>query len=96
MLTFTSVARAWLFWLVVGRCRVRIFFFFNFLIFFFRISVVEKGGVPLDPPSGSAPGKKDSGDGTTREKKAGKTEAEMDGLCQPRHESYRNDEIRGP
>ena len=33
--------------------------------------------------------KKDSGDGTTREKKARKTEAEMDGLCQPRHESYR-------
>ena len=35
--------------------------------------------------------KKDSGDGTTREKKARKTEAEMDGLCQPRHESHRND-----
>ena len=43
-------------------------------------------------------GKKDSGDGTTREKKARKTEAEMghDGLCQPRHESHRNDERRGP
>ena len=40
--------------------------------------------------------KKDSGDGTTREKKARKTEAEMDGLCQPRHESHRNDERRGP
>ena len=36
--------------------------------------------------------KKDSGDGTTCEKKARKTEAEMDGLCQPRHESHRNDE----
>ena len=33
---------------------------------------------------------KDSGDGTTWEKKKRKTEAEMDGLCQPRHESYRN------
>ena len=42
--------------------------------------------------------KKDSGDGTTRhrEKKAKKTEAEMDGLCQPRHDSQRNDERRGP
>ena len=30
--------------------------------------------------------KKDSGDGTTWEKKEGKTEAEMDGLCQSRHE----------
>ena len=40
--------------------------------------------------------KKDSGDGTTREKKARKTEAEMDGLCQPRHESHQNDERRGP
>ena len=36
--------------------------------------------------------KKDSGDGTTREKKARKAEAEMDGLCQPRHESHRSDE----
>ena len=36
--------------------------------------------------------KKDSGDGTTWEKKARKTEEEMDGLCQPRHESHRNDE----
>ena len=36
--------------------------------------------------------KKDYGDGTTREEKARKTEAEMDGLCQPRHESHRNDE----
>ena len=36
--------------------------------------------------------KKDSGDGTTREKKARKTESEMDGLCQLRHESQRNDE----
>ena len=40
--------------------------------------------------------KTDSGDGTTREKKVRKTEAEMDGLCQPRHESNRNDERRGP
>ena len=40
--------------------------------------------------------KKDSGEGTNREKKARKTEAEMDGLCQPRHESHRNDERRGP
>ena len=40
--------------------------------------------------------KKDSGGGTTREKKARKTEAEMDGLCQPRHESHRNDERRSP
>ena len=32
--------------------------------------------------------KTDSGDGTTREKKARKTEAEMDGLCQPRHEVH--------
>ena len=36
--------------------------------------------------------KKDSGDGTILDKKARKTEAEMDGLCQPRHESHRNDE----
>ena len=35
--------------------------------------------------------KKDSGDGTTWEKKARKTEAEMDGLCQQGHESHRND-----
>ena len=36
--------------------------------------------------------KKDSGDGgpTTWEKKKRKTEAEKDGLCQPRHERYRN------
>ena len=40
--------------------------------------------------------KKDSGDGTTREKKASKAESEMDGQCQPRHESHRNDERRGP
>ena len=40
--------------------------------------------------------KKYSGDGTTREKKARKTEAEMDGLGQPSHESHRNDERRGP
>ena len=32
-----------------------------------------------------------TGDSTTWEKKAEKTEAEMDGLCQPRHESHRND-----
>ena len=42
------------------------------------------------------PTKKDSGDGTTWEKKARKNEAEMDGLCQPRHGSHRNDERRGP
>ena len=35
-------------------------------------------------------------DGTAREKKARKTEAEMDGLCQSRHESHLNDERRGP
>ena len=40
--------------------------------------------------------KKDYGDGTTREKNARKTEAEMYGLCQPIHESHRNDEGRGP
>ena len=34
--------------------------------------------------------KKHSGDGTTWEKKERKTEAEMDGLCQPGHESHRN------
>ena len=32
--------------------------------------------------------KKDSGDGTTWEKR--KTEADMDGQCQPRHESHRD------
>ena len=36
-----------------------------------------------------------TGDGTTREKKARKTEAEMDGLCQSGHESHRNDDRRG-
>ena len=36
--------------------------------------------------------KKYSGDGTTWEKKKGKAEADMDGLCQPIHESHRNDE----
>ena len=35
--------------------------------------------------------KKDSGHGTTWEKKARKTEAEMDGLYQPGHESHRNE-----
>ena len=35
-----------------------------------------------------------SGDGNTLEKKARKTDAEMNGLCQ--HESHRNDERRGP
>ena len=36
--------------------------------------------------------KTDSGDGTTwEEKKKRKTEAEMGGQCQPRHESYRGD-----
>ena len=36
--------------------------------------------------------KKDSGDGTTWEKKKRKTEAEMDGLCRPRHDSYWDNE----
>ena len=40
--------------------------------------------------------KKDSGDGTTLEKKARKTEADIDGLCQPIHDGHRNDERRGP
>ena len=40
--------------------------------------------------------KKDSGDGTTWEKEKRKTEAEMDALCQSRHESHRNDERRSP
>ena len=40
--------------------------------------------------------KKDSGDGTSWEKKKRKTEAEMDGLCQPEHESHRNDRRRSP
>ena len=40
--------------------------------------------------------KKYSGDGTTWEKKKRKTEAEMDGLCQSRHESHQNDERRSP
>ena len=31
-------------------------------------------------------------DGTTWKKKKTKTEAEMDVVCQPRHESHRNDE----
>ena len=35
-------------------------------------------------------------DGTTWEKKKRKTEAEMDGLCQPGHESHQNDEILNP
>ena len=35
--------------------------------------------------------KKDSGDGTTREKKKKrKIDAEIDGLCQPRHDNYRD------
>ena len=40
--------------------------------------------------------KKNSGDGATWEKKKRKTEAEMDGLCQSRHENHRNDERRSP
>ena len=40
--------------------------------------------------------KKYSGDGSPWEKKARKTEAEMDGLCQPGHESHQNDKRRGP
>ena len=39
---------------------------------------------------------KDSEDGNTWEKKKRKTEAEMDGLCQPRHESHLNDERWSP
>ena len=35
--------------------------------------------------------KKDSGHGTTWEKKARMTESEMDGLCQPGHEGHRNE-----
>ena len=35
---------------------------------------------------------KHSGVGTTWEMKRRKTEAEMDGLCQPRQESHRNDD----
>ena len=38
--------------------------------------------------------KTNTGDGTTWEKKKRKTEAEMDGLCQPRHESYRDNKLR--
>ena len=38
--------------------------------------------------------KKDSGDGTNRETKARKTEAEMDGLCQPRHESSERQKMK--
>ena len=34
---------------------------------------------------------KDYGDDTTWEKKVWNTEAEMDGLCQPGHDSHRND-----
>ena len=37
--------------------------------------------------------KKYSGDGATWDKKKWKTKAEMDGLCQPRHESYRNNKL---
>ena len=37
--------------------------------------------------------KKDSGAGTIYEKKKKKTEAEMDELCQPRHERYRDNKI---
>ena len=36
--------------------------------------------------------KKDSGNGTTWKKKARKTEAEMDEMCQPGHESHHNNE----
>ena len=36
--------------------------------------------------------KKDSGDGTIWGKMKRMTEAEMDGQCQPRHESHRNNE----
>ena len=35
--------------------------------------------------------KKDSGHGTTWEKKARKTEAEMDGVCQSGYKSHRNE-----
>ena len=34
--------------------------------------------------------KKAYGDGTTSKKKKRKTEAEVDGLCQPSHDSHRN------
>ena len=37
--------------------------------------------------------KKESGDGTTWEKNKRKTEAGMDGLCQSRHGSYRDNKI---
>ena len=40
--------------------------------------------------------KKDSGGGTTREKKTRKVNVEMDGLCQPRHESYQDNKRRSP
>ena len=39
--------------------------------------------------------KKESGDGTTWEKKARKTESETGGLCQPGHDIHRNNNI-GP
>ena len=38
--------------------------------------------------------KTDSGDGTTGEKKARKTDAEMGGLCQPRHESSKQTTLK--
>ena len=53
----------------------------------------------VSPPKEAIPrlrSKEDSGDGTTWEKKARKTEPEMDGLYQPKHGSHRNDERRGP
>ena len=37
--------------------------------------------------------KKDSGDCTTWEKATRTTDAEMDGLCHPKHDSYRNNSI---
>ena len=65
----------------------------------YRREVQESATQAVWPPKKARPRlrrKKDSGDGVTREKKARKTEADMDGLCQPRHESHRNDERRGP
>ena len=35
-------------------------------------------------------------DGAIMEKKNRQTESEMDGLCQPRHESYRDGRIGSP
>ena len=57
----------------------------------------DSGGLPRKETRPRLRRKKYSEDGTTQEKKARKTEAEMTGLCQPRHESHRNneDEVHG-